>query len=103
MYSIQIKVIRTLVFDEMQNYVKSALKKCPVFTEGQVFETSYEKPAGFCDWAWRDLYPYTVSLLTGGNFSEGMFEDWMKDKDSIIACCTDGIRPVVFEVRRVEK
>jgi TIGR04076 family protein len=39
--------------------------------------------------------------MTGGNFSEGMFKDWMNDKDSIIACCTDGIRPVVFEIRRV--
>jgi uncharacterized repeat protein (TIGR04076 family) len=28
----------------------------------------------------------------------GSFEGWMKDKDTIVACCTDGIRPVVFEI-----
>ena len=101
MAKIQIKVIRTLVFDDMQMYIKNKIEKCPIFIEGQVFDTEYEKPNGFCDWAWNDIHAYVASLLTGGNFSEGMFKDWMNDKDSIIACCTDGIRPVVFEIRRV--
>ena len=101
MSKLQIKVIKISLFEEMQKYVKCPLGKCPVFTEGQVFETAYEKPAGFCDWAWRDLHPFISAFISGGNFSEGMFEDWMKDKDTIIACCTDGLRPVTFEIRRI--
>jgi uncharacterized repeat protein (TIGR04076 family) len=103
MAKIQIKVIKTVVLDEMQKYVKPRIEKCPVFTEGQLFETEYEKPNGFCDWAWNDIHPYVASLMTGGNFSEGMFSNWMNDKNTIIACCTDGVRPVIFEIRRVEE
>ena len=49
----------------------------------------------------RDIHPYIASFMTGGNFSEGMFEGWMKDQDTMVACCTDGIRPVVFEIKRI--
>jgi len=103
MYKINIRVIKACLNAEMQKYVGTDLEKCPVFTEGQTFETEHEKPRGFCDWAWNDIRPYVASLLTGGNFSDGMFGGWMKDEDTMIACCTDGIRPVVFEIRRVEE
>jgi uncharacterized repeat protein (TIGR04076 family) len=102
MAKIQIKVLKTLVLEEFQKYIKTHIEKCPIFTVGQVFETEYEKPYGFCDWAWNDIHPYISSLLTGGNFSEGMFQNWMKDKNSIVACCTDGVRPVIFEIKRIE-
>lgn len=103
MYKITIRVIKACLNAEMQKYAGTDLEKCPVFTEGQTFETEYEKPRGFCDWAWNDIRPYVASLLTGGNFSDGMFRGWMKDEGTMIACCTDGIRPVVFEIRRVEE
>ena len=102
MVTIQITVLKTYVFKEFQRYCDETIQKCPVFKEGQIFVTTYEKPDGFCDWAWRDLYPYIASLMTGGNFSEGIFDGWMKDKDTMIAGCTDGIRPVVFELKRLE-
>ena len=100
---IQIKVIKTTVFDEIQPYIASKLKRCPVFQEGQVFVTEYEKPQGFCDWAWNDIHDYISVLMTGGTFSEGLFSEWMKNKNSMIACCTDGARPVVFEIKKIEK
>jgi len=99
MRTIHIKVLKMLVQKEFQPYIRTPLEKCPCFTEGQTFETTYEKPEGFCDWAWKDLHAYVAAFLTGGQFTDGIFEGWMKDKDTMIACCTDGIRPVIFEIK----
>ena len=103
MRELQITVLQRFVHPEFQPYVEERLVKCPCFTEGQTFLTSYEKPEGFCDWAWNDLHAYVVALLNGGNFSEGIFKGWMKDKAVMIVSCTDGIRPVVFELKVVKK
>lgn len=100
MHTITITVIKTAVFPEMQKYLSQKVESCPCFEVGQTFQATHEKPAGFCDWAWNDLYPYIAVLMTGGSFRQGVFEDWMIDENSIIACCTDGIRPVVFELKR---
>jgi len=101
MKKIRITVLKTIVQKDLQRYVAIPLEKCPCHSEGQVFYTTYEKPEGFCDWAWKDIHPYIVSFLTGGDFTTGIFEDWMKEKDTMVACCTDGIRPVVFEIKSI--
>ncbi len=103
MVKIRITVLKTVVFDEFQNYCNDKIEKCPCLSEGQVFETAYEKPEGFCDWAWKDIHQYIATFLTGGNFSEGFFDGWMKDRNTMIACCTDGIRPVIFEIKRINE
>ncbi|MDQ1266171.1 MAG: hypothetical protein QG635_1323, partial [Bacteroidota bacterium] len=38
----------------------------------------------------------------GADFSSGAFEGWMKNPDTMITCCTDGIRPVVFKLETIE-
>ena len=66
---------------------------CPHFTEGQEFIVEYGKqPEGFCGWAWNDIHKACMILMQGGTF-----DGWSK----IIRCCTDGIRPVVFEVNKI--
>lgn len=71
---------------------------CPVFVEGQEFEIEDgRRPAEFCGSAWDDIYKVFVTLANGGSF-----HGWMKEADGIVACCSDGVRPVVFEVKRVE-
>jgi uncharacterized repeat protein (TIGR04076 family) len=37
-------------------------------------------------------------LMTRGNFGT-----WMKDENTFVACCTDGIKPVVFKVERLDE
>ena len=70
---------------------------CDRFEEGQEFLVEgLRLPESFCSWAWNDLYPAMVALRQGGSF-----EGWSKDKDSIVRCCTDGIRPVVFEIKKI--
>ncbi len=59
-------------------------------------------PEGFCAWAWADISKMVVSLMAGASFDRGLFEKWMKDGSSAVACCTDGFRPVIFKLERIE-
>ena len=89
--------------DLAAEYCQGEVGPCPCFQEGDEFVCGLEKPPGFCDWAWRDIHPFVAVLFAGGNFSHGLFEGWMKDDHTIIACCSDGIRPVVFRIELFEK
>ena len=71
---------------------------CDEFKVGQEFivDEDGEMPEGFCPWAWNDIFSAVTTLRFGGNF------DWMKEQGTQISCCTDGFRPVIFELRRIE-
>src|SRR5512143_383616 len=100
----KVKVLRRMVIADLaENYIESAVGPCPLFNEGQEFivSSTLDKPQGFCDWAWNDIHKFAVALSRGGNFSKDVFEGWMKADDSMIVCCTDGVRPVVFEIKRL--
>jgi len=71
---------------------------CSVFSPGQeyIIGEDGKVPEGFCVWAWNDLYSALTHLRFGGDFP------WMKDKGTIIACCSDGLRPVIFKLERMK-
>jgi uncharacterized repeat protein (TIGR04076 family) len=105
MSTCKITIIRRTVFPDLAaEYIQSPVGPCPAFHDGQEFivDPSMSKPAGFCDWAWNDLTRFVTALSRGGNFSTDIFAAWMRDDRSMIACCTDGIRPVVFKIERLE-
>jgi len=100
MAKIKITVLRRMSNpDFAEKYcVPEAELPCLYFEDGQEFIIeSARQPEGFCGWAWNDLFRTIMILGQGGDY-----EGWSKDKDSLIRCCTDGIRPVVFEVRKIE-
>lgn len=74
-------------------------EKCPVHKVGQEFYVNhnYAKPEGFCPGAWQDIRE-TVSVLHLG----GTYYPWLQENE-MIKCCTDGLRPVVFRIERLEK
>jgi uncharacterized repeat protein (TIGR04076 family) len=75
-------------------------RPCLFFSEGQEFVVNYlaKRPEGFaCDWAWDDIHKIALALMLKGNFGT-----WMKDENTFITCCTDGIKPVVFKLERIE-
>ncbi len=88
--------------DYAEEYTQSNASVCESFEEGQEFvvENMVRPPDDFCAWAWIDLQRSVQTLLRGGNFSD---TGWMKDDNVLIACCSDGIRPVVFKLERVEE
>jgi len=99
MKQVQIKVLK-VVFDESlaELYLtdgKSA-GPCPYFQVGDVFlyEGGAKMPEGFCPWAWHDIYTNISTLAAGGTYAP-----WNNADGETIVCCTDGIRPVSFELK----
>ena len=73
---------------------------CPHFTEGREFIVTKigERPEGFfCGWAWDSIQKIVLAMMVGGDFGR-----WMKGGNTSVACCTDGIKPVIFRLERVE-
>ena len=71
---------------------------CARFEDDQVFVlNSMSKPEGFCDWAWADIHREIRTVAFKGEFP------WVNTPHSAITCCTDGMKPVVFCVERVEE
>ena len=85
--------------DFSKEFCREPVTPCPVFTEGQEFIYDHSgdgnKPTGFCEQAWNDIYPKGMTLA-----HKGTFLGWMKEDGISIVCCTDGIRPVVFKIER---
>lgn len=71
---------------------------CSVFNVGQQFIVGEDgrTPEGFCAWAWNDLYGVLTHLRFGGDFP------WMREKGTIVSCCSDGFRPVIFKLERTK-
>ena len=74
---------------------------CEFFRKGQEFILDFEQndpvlPRGFCPGAFMDIYRWIHALRFGANFH------WIKEKGKVVVCCTDGLRPVVFRLERIE-
>jgi len=70
---------------------------CDRLQDGQEFVIdSPDFPQGFCPWAYADLQRDIIHLRLGGDFP------WMKEKGTLLSCCTDGVRPVIFKLERIE-
>lgn len=73
------------------------ITECTAFEDGQEFIVEgLNKPDKFCGWAWRDVYKDVSVLSFGGNFT-----NWAEDGTQH-TCCTDGVRPVIFKLERMD-
>lgn len=96
----KITVLKTTVFQDLadQFVTDPYYGPCPVHQVGQTFVTGgifgNEMPEGFCAQAWQSLV-MPVNVLIGGGKVLGFDEKH-------IACCADGLRPVVFLLERVD-
>lgn len=52
----------------------------------------------FCSEAWDAISRYVYAGLQGGSIMGG----WMKEENTMIACCNDGTRPVIFRIQRID-
>ncbi len=88
---------RTIHQDLVDEYVKENMALCERFQDGQEFivEGPFSQPEGFCAWAWADIRKEVFAVALGGNLF------WAKQGVAIV-CCTDGYRPVIFKVERVD-
>ena len=96
----KITVLKTTVFEDLagQFVTDPDYGPCPVHQVGQTFLTGgifgNEMPDGFCAQAWQSLV-MPVNVLIGGGKVLGFDEKH-------VACCANGLRPVVFLLERVE-
>ncbi len=101
MKNVKITVIKKEFYSEFaEEYLADgkAAGPCPILNVGDefIYEGGAQMPAGFCPWAWIDLYR-GISMLS----AEGI-TPWYRKNGSQILCCTDGVRPVVFRVEAIE-
>ena len=71
---------------------------CSQCHEGQEFVSQgMTKPEGFCSWAWADIQRDVIWACLGG------VQQSHRIPGTAIACCTDGLNPVVFQIERIEE
>lgn len=51
-----------------------------------------------CSEAWDAISRYIYAGLQGGSIMKG----WMKEENTMITCCSDGTRPVIFKIERID-
>lgn len=99
MYKCKITVIKRMIELELAKEYSSDLQlgPCDIYKDGQEYILEKpEMPEGFCSWAWADIHRDVISVMTGGNM------DWINRDGVQIICCTDGLRPVIFKIERVD-
>lgn len=70
---------------------------CGFFEEGQEFLLEDpDMPKGFCSWAWADIQRDVFYVMYGSDIPG------MRQRGTAIVCCTDGLRPVVFKIERLD-
>jgi len=94
--NVKITVLRKLFLQDFSDIYlapENEAGPCPLVQEGQVFlyTGSAEMPAGFCPWAWIDIYRGVNALSAGASYTP-----WNRTDGQQVLCCTDGVRPVVF-------
>ena len=70
---------------------------CPRFKVGEIYKTKgLSMPENWpCSWAWHDIFKEVLHLSLGGEF-------FVEPGNVIMACCTDGMRPVFYKIEREE-
>ena len=106
----KITVIRKECFDNLQEKYLSNPRSgpCPVFEVGQEFilERNSKRDDFWhmldgpfpCAEAWDCISRYVYTALQGGSIMKG----WTNDEKMMIACCSDGTRPVIFKLERID-
>lgn len=99
MATYKITVVRRMLNQDLiDQYANSRITSaCTRFADGQEFVcTDLNMPPGFCHWAWADIQRDAMIISMGGNMP------WVKQPGVQIAACSDGFRPVIFKIERVE-
>ncbi len=104
MAAVQITVLkRTVNCDVCEEYgdvawkLQGGCQPCSTFEEGQQFVSEHgEKPDGFCSWAWADIQRDVTNVRFGGA------RDWLKHRGTWLSSCTEGLKPVIFLLERMQ-
>jgi len=101
MAKVKITVIKKMnnkdLFGDSPPVTFTGAPECDRLHLGQEFISDEGKfPEGMCAWAFADIQRDITHLRLGGDFP------WVKEKGAIMSCCTDGARPVIFKLERMD-
>ncbi len=97
-YRCKVTVVRKACFQDLQNILADPKRTgvCPHFECGEIFifDEELEKQNGgdFCRGAWSAISRHVTEILHGTSEKEGKMR---------FVCCSDGTRPVVFRIERL--
>lgn len=93
---------KTLHEDLADEFCQGEVQACDRCVVGEEFITqSVKEPEGFpSSGAWASISNMVFVLLQGGNFGPSSW-NWMKNDETMITCCSDGVRPVIFKLERI--
>ena len=105
----KITVLETKVFKDLQKeyLADSESGVCPCFKKGDIFHLKrtpeqddfmHMLDGKFCSEAWDCVSRYVYTALQGGSIMHA----WTNDDRMMIACCSDGTRPVIFKIERID-
>lgn len=105
---IKCTVIKKLAFEDLIREYHAGFPEdvqdhtCGCFQLGDefIFQAGAPNPVntqGFCPWAYCDIQRDIEVMKSGGS------QNWMKNPETFITCCTDGLRPVVFKLERLQE
>jgi len=73
---------------------------CEIMQEGMEFVIDgvfARRPENFnCQGAWNDIQRNLASVMYGGNLP------WIRQPGTVVASCSDGLRPVSFRIERID-
>ncbi len=105
-YKCKITVLRREYYQDLADeyLIEPGAGKCQLFEDGQeiIVDDQRSLPVlqgQFCAMAWDSISRYVYAALQGGSIMKG----WTHDEKVMIACCNDGIRPVIFKLERIEE
>ena len=101
MAKVKITVVKKLnrkdIFGDKPPVSSDDAPECERLQTGQEFISEEGRcPPDFCAWAFADIQRDITHLRLGGDFP------WVKEKGTVLSCCTDGARPVIFKLERIE-
>lgn len=108
-HKVKVTVIDKKVYAELQEQycADPGAGACPCYQVGDEFIFERYRDAddfwhmgmhSHCSEAWDAISRYIYTGLQGGAIMRG----WMKDDRVMIACCSDGTRPVIFKIERID-
>lgn len=84
--------------DDIPEDIVDSVTPCEALSPGQEFVIeSMVCPPGFCNWAFGDIYRDVAQLMMGGDFP------FIGRPGVMFSSCTDGKRPVIFRLERLDE
>ena len=93
-HKVKVTVIDKKLYPELQKQycADPCAGMCPCYNAG-----GPKMP--HCSEAWDAISRYIYTGLQGGSIMKG----WMARENEMIACCSDGTRPVIFKIERIDE